>query len=643
MGFYGRAGRVVALALLLSVSAACREESPVQVTSLTFKGVAHVDEAQLRSAIRTKAGSWIPFSKKPAFDTDEFQRDLQRLRTFYTERGYPDARVTDVDVLFDEKKTHVRLTVTVREGDPIRVEAFRFDGFDVLPERRRQLLDKALAIPTGDVRDRARVDAARTAGLNLLHEQGYPYAKVSVDEQTGEAAKNVVIVVRAEPGQAATFGPLEIRGNASVGDRVIERQLAFKPGDRYSDSRVRASQSRLSSLDLFRFAYVEPRGGDQQPAAVPMRITVAEDKHRQFTGALGYGTEEKARIRGEWKHVNFFGGARTAGIESKWSSLDRGVRLNFNEPYFFTRHLAFSAQAQTWNEQEPVYRVSTYGGRVGVSWRRERRSPVSNRGATTSLGLTFIDEYNSYSVTKDALADPSFRNALITLRLDPETGAAAGTLVSMRVQADRDTTSSRLDPHRGYAVSAAVEQAAHVLRGDFRYTEISGEARAYFSTRREGPLSGGRRAIVFAARLRGATLDAPQPTDASVPFFKRYFLGGSTSLRGWGRYEVSPLTERGQPIGGLTVVEGSTEARIPIGQKMSAVGFVDFGNVGRLPWKIGRDGLRADVGPGLRYDTPIGPFRFDLGYQLTPIDGLLVKGQSEKRHWRAHISIGQAF
>ena len=219
----------------------------------------------------------------------------------------------------------------------------------------------------------------------MFQEQGYPYAKVTVDELPGETARGVAIVVRATPGQPATFGPIEVSGNASVGEDVILRQLAFKPGDRYSAGRVRASQSKLSSLDLFRFAYVEPRGlnaeGGAQPSAVPMRITVAEDKHRQLSGAVGYGTEEKARIRGEWKHVNFFGGARSAGVESKWSSLDRGVRLNFSEPWFFTRHLAFSAQAQTWDEREPVYRVTTYGGRAGVSWRRERRNPVTRRGA----------------------------------------------------------------------------------------------------------------------------------------------------------------------------------------------------------------------------------------------------------------------
>ena len=124
MECYARAGRVAALMLLLGVTAACRDEAPVKVTSLRFDGVHAVDEAQLRGALHTKAGSWIPFSKKPAFDTDEFQNDLQRLRAFYIERGYPDARVTDVDVLFDDKKEHVRLTVTVREGEPVRVEAF---------------------------------------------------------------------------------------------------------------------------------------------------------------------------------------------------------------------------------------------------------------------------------------------------------------------------------------------------------------------------------------------------------------------------------------------------------------------------------------------------------------------------------------
>ena len=243
---------------------ACKEEAKVKVSSLSFEGVHAVEEAQLRAALQTKAGSWVPFSKKPGFDADEFQRDLQRLRQFYTERGYPDARVTDVDVAFDDKKEQVRLTVTVREGQPMRVEAMRFEGLEVLPERRQEALKRRLGLASGDVRDRRRVDAARSTALNVFQEQGYPVREGDGGRGARRRARGVVIVVRATPGQPATFGPIEVSGNASVGEDVILRQLAFKPGDCYSAGRVRASQSKLSSLDSFRFAYVEPRGLDAQ-------------------------------------------------------------------------------------------------------------------------------------------------------------------------------------------------------------------------------------------------------------------------------------------------------------------------------------------------------------------------------------------
>ena len=99
----------------------------------------------------------------------------------------------------------------------------------------------------------------------------------------------------------------------------------------------------------------------------------------------------------------------------------------------------------------------------------------------------------------------------------------------------------------------------------------------------------------------------------------------------------------GQPIGGLSLFETSAEARFPLTAKMSGVAFVDAGNVGSQPWKLDPGGLRVAVGPGVRYDTPIGPFRLDLGYQLNPIPGLLVQGEPSTRPWRLHLSIGQAF
>ena len=203
----------------------------------------------------------------------------------------------------------------------------------------------------------------------------------------------------------------------------------------------------------------------------------------------------------------------------------------------------------------------------------------------------------------------------------------------MAFDAQHNTTPNLLDARRGYLIQLHVEQAGRWLPGDFNYVEYSAEGRKYQTVGN----------VVLAGRARVGTIDAPGVLATNVPFFKRYFLGGSSSLRGWGRFEVSPLTMLGQPIGGHSMFESSGEVRIPVVGQLSAVLFVDAGNVWYESFDINLDDLRVSAGPGLRYRTPIGPVRVDLGYQLTRIEGLLINGEPESRRWRIHFSIGQAF
>jgi outer membrane protein assembly factor BamA len=163
---------------------------------------------------------------------------------------------------------------------------------------------------------------------------------------------------------------------------------------------------------------------------------------------------------------------------------------------------------------------------------------------------------------------------------------------------------------------------------------VSGEGRHYVTV--------GRR-LVVANRLRVGTIDGLGGVETNVPFYKRYFLGGAGSVRGWGRFEVSPLSGFGFPVGGHSMLEGSAEVRFPVHGKLGAVAFLDYGNVWGRSWRFDLTDLRYAVGPGLRYSTPIGPVRFDLGYQVNPIENLLVNGEPQKRRWRVHFSIGQAF
>jgi outer membrane translocation and assembly module TamA len=143
-----------------------------------------------------------------------------------------------------------------------------------------------------------------------------------------------------------------------------------------------------------------------------------------------------------------------------------------------------------------------------------------------------------------------------------------------------------------------------------------------------------------SARCRPASARSSR---TAIPFFKRYFLGGANNLRGWGRFDVAPVSGSGYPLGGASFLNFSTEVRMPIWGSLGGVLFLDGGNVWTDPWTFNLNDMRYDVGPGIRYNTKIGPIRADLGYQLNPIPNLQVNGKPEARHFRFHFSIGQAF
>jgi outer membrane protein assembly factor BamA len=344
--------------------------------------------------------------------------------------------------------------------------------------------------------------------------------------------------------------------------------------------------------------------------------------------------------------VNFFGGARTGSVEGKWSSLDRGLRTQFTQPYLFSPKLQVTLSAQGWFTDEPAFQLDTQGGRGTFTYELTQRNPVSGRGGNSTISASLIGEREDYVVTTAGLDDPTFRDDLIALGLDPTTGMGKGFLGAIAIDYRRTTTANVLDARRGYTVQAHAERGGGWLPGDFDYKEYTFEARHYQTLGRFGVLANrGRIGTIDGAGTEDANCDPLVKRCDTVPFFKRYFLGGSNSLRGWGRFEVSDLSASGLPLGGHSVLEMSSELRapMPLFDKLSLVLFIDAGSVTTAAWDIALKDLRYDAGPGLRYVTPVGPLRVDFARQLNPIPGLIVDGKPEARHWRVHFSLGQAF
>jgi outer membrane protein insertion porin family/translocation and assembly module TamA len=633
MGF-ARARRVclwAAVAGLSILGIACKEEAAagaIRVRSIKFIGVHGVDESALRNALATRASSKLPWGTARYFYRAQFDDDLKRIQAFYADRGFPDARVTAFDVGLNAAKDTVDATITITEGDPVIVSSLMFTGFDVIPEHHLNSLKRNLPIKIGKPRDRQVVLSAREMALNELRDHGFPYATVRVDEVDESAGAaggtNAKLTLVAVPGTLARFGPTEVQGNERVGENTIRRSLTLRPGKIYERRLVQETQRRLYGMSLFQFVNVEPLDQEQQPPEVPMRVTVAEGPKNRVNFSVGYGTEEQGRVEAEYHRLDFLGAARSIGAHVRWSSLDRGAQLDFTQPYLFTPRVSLSWTGQDWLTFTPAYQSTVFGTTVTTVYQPARQ---------TSLSFSVTAEHDKSTIADSVLADPTLRNDLIALGLNPETNAQSGTLNALRLEGRHATTDNLLDSRTGYILSASVEQAGRLLPGGFKYTGVSAEARHFL------PISSD---VVWANRVQVANLAAPADDPGAVPFSKKYFLGGATTIRGWGRFEVSPLAA-GLPVGGNSVFLFSSELRAHIVGNFGAVAFLDTGNVWAGSWGIRLNDLRYAVGTGLRYQTPIGPLRLDWGYQLNPIPGLLINGEPQTRRWRIHFSIGQAF
>jgi len=388
---------------------------------------------------------------------------------------------------------------------------------------------------------------------------------------------------------------------------------------------VQDTQRRLYAMELFQFVNIESLNPEQQAAEVRTRVTVAEGKHQRVNFGAGYGTEEKARVDSEYHHVNFLGGARSAGGHARWSSLDRGLRLDFNQPYLFTPHFSVGAEGQRWYTFTPAYESIVTGARLTVTHRAS---------AKTFWSLSLLNERNTSSIAPDVLLDPKLYTDLIALGLDPTTGKQEGTLAATGFDLQHSTADNPLNAHRGWLVAFHTERAGWALPGTYNYFAASADGRHYL------PIS---ERIVLANRLQFGNINPSGGDPTQVPFSKKFFLGGAASIRGWGRYEVSPLGGSGLPIGGNSMLAFSSELRSSLHGSLGGVVFVDGGNVWAENWGVRLNDLHYAAGAGLPSQTPVGPVRFDFGYQLNPIPGLIVNGTPEQRHWRIHFSIGQAF
>ena len=638
----GRAGAfILALAIAAAVPSAARAQSDLPnelktVADVRFEGRRQVSQKDIRSVLKTRRRSFLPWRSAPVLRLDFLRADTLTIETLYRQRGYLDA------------KAHFRLspardpnqqivTFVLEEGGRSRIAVVELVGVQSVGEsalrRKLHARDGRWFNPLFLVADTTIISAEYQERGRLPHVTG-SYTR---DANRVTVRYEVIEGPVYRNGQAYVSTPGEVR----VRENVIRRELVVRPGDTFRASRVQLSVERLYETGLFSQVQMTPLI-DSTNTQIEFDVRVRERKPRWIDAGVGSGTTERFRFTGQWGHRNLVGRG-LEGILSAKLALDGQARFLLAradaalvEPWLLrsrTRGILNTYFENNHDRSDPRLFVELQTKGVNVQLRRQI-------GRITRITLT---QDNRFVINNVSILDPTVSQA----ERDSLTQFVVGSYTIHRIQlgVDRDSRDDPIRPARGSLQTVATDVAGGRLRGASNFKKVE-----YIGTWYT-PLG---RTWVLATRLRAGAIDpfgsAPQFTPSNtdpevnrVPFDDRFWVGGVNSVRGYNEKEIPAQ-------GGLATLLGNVELRVPVAGPFGLELYVDAGNVwSRAPYLKGKhllprfDDTRMDPGDvryvagiGARLELPVGPARVDFTWGRPDENGNRPRG-------RAQFAIGPSF
>ena len=583
------------------------EAKQVKITKLKFKGNKAIDKKIIKESIETLSPSIKPWVKRPVFDEKLFKDDIKRIRDLFEDYGYYDVTV-DYDLKYNDEGDQVKITVNINQGDPVILKSLNVvinDG--ALTEYELEELKKKITetIPLRVTKNFSAVDFEQSKNdiRIIFSNSGYPKFDLDAEALVNRSEKWAEVNFNITPGYKYTFGAVEIIGNEKIPTYLIRRELIYNPGEVYSLEKVTDSQTRIFQLGYFRSVIIDQIFDDYN-LEVNTVIKVTDRKLGSMRFGVGFGTEDKLRGQIGWTQRNFFGGGRNLNILGKASFITQIIQASISQPYVAGRDSELVALVNFQRDDLPGYEGSAVTSSLTLNKTLSRR--VKATGAFTVI----YSRINSQA-TRTPI-EQSRENVFLT---------------TLNAGVNYNTTDNLFDPTKGIFFDQSVETAFKAFGSNVNYLKSLIDIRGYKSIKKK---------YVLAKRFQlGLIYPFGSTGEFDVPIFKRFFAGGSTSMRGFPFQKLGPLDENNDPLGGNSLIVGNFEFRFPVYDELGGVVFFDYGNVYLDSFEYKLDDLRYAIGAGLRYNTIIGPVRLDFGYALNP--------NPELSRYQLWISVGQAF
>ena len=628
---------------------AITENRKVIVQSVDITGNTELPDRKIVRFLQTRPGGILPWlTSSGTFIRENLDNDVHVVRSVFLEEGYVDVQVDDPKVYLSPDKRYIYVTIHVEEGTRYKLGSLKATGDWVEEEgltneavqrlirgetvkqveesasgsgplaRFFDFSQRAPPLETGEWFKLTQIQDTMQRISDLYGDQGYAFATVVPLTETDPESGVVDVTFDITRGEKVRIGRITVLGNDPTWDKVVRREIPINEQEIYSGSKINEARQRLERLGFFEDIRISTPRGDA-PDVLNMNVEVVEQPTGSFSVGAGFSNLENFILTGSVSKNNFLGLGYVMSAAINWSSRRQQWNLSFFDPYFLDSRWTMKVDGFSIAQQfiEDQYQR---GGGLSVGRYLDARDDwrLTMNYTLEDVGLTSITPYQ-----ETLMGGQLYRTGLTS---------------TLGLNLNVDKRNNRINATKGVYASASSDLSGgfrlpsgdtlNLLGGQFNMWENRLNVRFFQPVIRDKDI------LIFRFN---STLGNIRSTDGSVvPFIHRFRAGGINSVRGYNWYSLGPSVRNLQSedpthaddrliVGGNSLWVNNFELEAPIikAAGISTVVFFDAGNAFGDPWgegSISVGGLRTSVGAGLRWFSPIGPLRFELGFPLDPYE-----------------------
>ncbi len=561
----------------------------------------------------TTPGITTWFSKNDQYSKQKLSGDLENLRSFYFNQGYLEFNIDSTQVQISPDKEDIYITVNIVEGPKYKVSDVKVAGNLTLPENE---IRNMISMKPGEFFSREELTASTKRIGDRLANDGYSFSNINAAPEVNKEQKTVAFTFQIDPGRRVYVRRINVTGNIKTRDEVIRREMRQMEGGWLSAEKVNRSRDRIDKLGFFSEVTIDTPAVSGTNDQVDVNVNVAERSTGTIQVGAGYSDIDKVVLQGSVSQANVFGTGNQVSAQVNSGRTNRAYVLSYTNPYYtvdgVSRGFDLYHRINDTTELDNVdhYKIKTTGAgvRYGI--------PITETD-TVNFGL-------AYEQSRISLVDDSpqrYRDYV------SEFGEKNSTIKG-DIGWARDTRNSFFYPTKGNYQRIYGEFG--LPGGDLNYYKLNYQHQWFI------PVSS-----AFTLLLNGELgYGDGYGKSRELPFFKNFYGGGVSSVRGFATSSLGPKDNDNRALGGDRRIVGGMELFFPLPgvkdeKSVRLSVFADAGNVYGKGEKFDLGELRYSTGVALTWFSPIGPLKLSYGIPL--------KRKPEDRIERFQFLLGTVF